>query len=120
MNSYQLDPDILRRHRRSNLAQIIALLAALGGLLSLAGWIVAGSAGLIGMLIGGVAVVTMTPKIGPAVMLRMYGARELRPAEVPRLQDIVGELSARARLTRRPRVFYLPSRVLNAFSGWRP
>ena len=90
MNSYQINPDILRRHRRSNLVQTIALLAALGGLLSLAGWIVAGSAGLI----GGVAVVTMTPKIGPAVMLRMYGARELRPAEVPRLQDIVGDEQA--------------------------
>ena len=49
-------------------------------------------------------------------MLRMYGARELGPTEVPRLHEIVSELSIRAQLTRRPRVFYLPSRVLNAFS----
>jgi len=75
MSTYQLDPGELRRHRRTNFLQAIVLLLALGGVLALAGWIVAGGGGLIGMLIGGAIVVSMTPKIGPAVMLRLYVQR---------------------------------------------
>jgi len=83
MTSHQLDPDSLRRHRRSNFLQATALLLALGGVLALAGWIVAGGSGVIGMLIGGAIVVSMTPKIGPLVLLRLYGARALQPSEAP-------------------------------------
>ena len=116
MSSHQLDPDALRRHRRSNLLQATVLLLALGGVLALAGWIVAGGSGIIGMLIGGAIVVSMTPKIGPLVLLRLYGARVLQPSEAPQLHDIVRELARRAGLPRPPRLYYLPSRVLNAFS----
>ena len=116
MSTYQLDPGELRRHRRTNLLQAIVLLLALGGVLALAGWIVAGGGGLIGMLIGGAIVVSMTPKIGPAVMLRLYGARALQPSEAPQLHDILQEFARRAGLPQSPRLYYLPSRMLNAFS----
>jgi heat shock protein HtpX len=54
------------------------------------------------------------------MVLRMYGARPLRPAELTALHRVVEILARRAGLSRVPRLFYVPTRVLNAFSVGRP
>lgn len=48
--------------------------------------------------------------------MRMYGARPLNQEEAPVLWRALSELTARAGLASRPSLFYVPSRMLNAFA----
>jgi heat shock protein HtpX len=56
------------------------------------------------------------PRFSPRMVLRMYGARPLQPFELAELQQVVAVLAERAGLPRIPRLHYVPTRVLNAFS----
>ena len=52
------------------------------------------------------------------LVLRMSGAREVSPAEAPRLQAIVEELAVRANIPK-PRVYLTPEAQPNAFATGR-
>ena len=52
------------------------------------------------------------------LVLRMHGARELSPAEAPRLHGMVAELAQRAELPR-PRVYLIEDPHANAFATGR-
>lgn len=54
-----------------------------------------------------------------AVLLRLYRARPLSPAEVPELHAAVAELARRAGLPRAPELAYVPSPMVNAFATGR-
>jgi heat shock protein HtpX len=111
-----LDLATLRRNRAANLVQSALLLGGMALLLGLAGWIVAGTAGLVAMLVGGIAAMAFAPKAVPALVLRLYGARRLDRSAAPELHDLCGLLAGRAGLPSPPRLYYLPSRIINAFT----
>lgn len=57
-----------------------------------------------------------TPKVTPRVVLSMYKASPIHENELPGLCQLVGSLSEKAGLRHVPGMYYIPSRVMNAFS----
>ena len=56
------------------------------------------------------------PQISPALVLRMYKAQQLDLNTAPQLYSIVTQLAGRAGLARAPSLYYIPSRMMNAFA----
>ncbi|MGH6919119.1 MAG: zinc metalloprotease HtpX, partial [Geminicoccaceae bacterium] len=82
----------------------------------LCGWVLFGPDGVLGMALGGALALTFSPKISPGLVLRLYRARELAPQELPELFVALDRLAERAGLRHRPKLYYIPSRMLNAFA----
>jgi heat shock protein HtpX len=100
--------------------QTLAILAMMAGLFGFLGYLLLGTAGLIIALSLIIVFLATSPRISPKMVLRMYGSRELRQDEAPALYGIMAELAALSDLKKRPRLYYIPSRVMNAFSVGSP
>jgi heat shock protein HtpX len=90
-------------HRSSALA-----IAAMTLLLAVCGWIVGGTDGVHRALAGS-APCPSSPAISREAMFRWFGARLLRPAELPELFNILIDVCSRARLSRLPDIYCLPA-----------
>lgn len=106
----------LRVHKLNNLVHALLLLGGMVGLLALLGWLISGGSGVLWMTVLGFLLLLFTPRISPALILRLYNARPLHPAEVPGLERTVATLAERAGLPQPPTLYYVPSRLMNAFS----
>jgi heat shock protein HtpX len=106
----------LNQHRLRNKVQSIVLLATLALLLGSLAWVIGGAPFAWGTLIGLLIVFIANPVGSPRLLVSMYSARPLHLEEAPRLYRILEELSRRAGLERIPRLYYLPSPVVNAFA----
>jgi len=102
--------------RMQTVTHTLAILAMMAGLFGLLGYLILGTAGLFLASALCVVFLTATPRIAPGLVLRMYGARELSQGEAPGLSTVVAELAQRAGLPAAPRLYYIPSKVMNAFS----
>jgi heat shock protein HtpX len=111
-----LDPAEQRRHRRRNQLQSAVLLGGMVGLLALCGLASFGVEGLVGMALGGALALSFSPTLSPTLVLRLYRARPIEVEALPELHRILTELTRRAELTTPPRLFYVPSSMLNAFA----
>ena len=94
----------------------ILLLGGIILLLALCGWVLFGLDGLIGMALGAALAFVFGPRISPQMVLRMYRAREIRWHDLPEAVHLVEVLAERAGLERPPRLYYVPSAMLNAFT----
>jgi heat shock protein HtpX len=111
-----LDQAERRRHKFRNLFHSILLLGGIVGLLALCGWLLFGPDGLVGMALGAAIALAFSPTISPRMVLRLYRAREIAPHDLPEVLRILRLLAERAGLERAPRLYYVPSRMLNAFA----
>jgi len=111
-----MDRDKLLSHKLTNWLHSAVLLAGMAGLLAILGWIMAGPEGVVWTVLLGVGLLLFAPRVSPRVLLRMYGAWPLRRADTPGLHHLVLELARRAGLDAPPRLYYLPSPVVNAFT----
>lgn len=111
-----LDEDERRRHKLRNLVHSILLLGGIVLLLAICGWVLFGVDGLVGMALGGALAFAFSPRISPQLVLRMYRAREIGPYDLPEVVRVLDILAQRAGLERRPRLYYIPSAMLNAFA----
>lgn len=119
MRSAGFDTGNWQRHAWLNRLQSALLLLVMGGLLALVGWLLWGGTGIVTLLIAGVVMVLMNPMFAPRWIMRMYGAKLLSPGEAPGLYAALRELAGRAGLEVLPRLHYIPSRVVNAFTVGR-
>ena len=115
-----LDERARRRHKRRNRVQSALLLGAMVALLSACGWTLAGVEGVLWALVAGGAGLLLAPRLSPGIVLRLYGARPIHPAELPAVFDLLARIAARAGLPRPPRLHHVPSRMMNAFAVGRP
>jgi heat shock protein HtpX len=101
-----------------NSLKTVALLAALGGLLVLAGGLFGGRAGMLIAL--GLALLLNFGVywFSDRIALRANGARELTRGEIPGLERIVADLAARARIPM-PRLYIIERPEPNAFATGR-
>lgn len=99
--------------RLINFLHSVLLLGGMGLLLGLSGWLLAGLGGILAALLVGALLFLWTPR-SSKLLLRAQGARELHPALVPDLYRLVADLSGRAELSRVPRLYIIPSPVMNA------
>ncbi|MGQ9370067.1 zinc metalloprotease HtpX [Azospirillum sp. ST 5-10] len=104
------------RRKRANLIQSALLLGGMVLLLGLCGWLVAGPEGVFWAFVAGAVGLAVGPRVSPRLVLAMFGARRLAPAEAPRLFAVVDAIARRAELPRPPDLYYLPSAALNAFT----
>jgi len=114
-----MDRQLLRAHKLKNDLQQVALLALLALLLGYLAWVVGGAPFAWGTLIGVVLLYLANPVASPRLVLGMYGARALSQPDTPGLYAILEELAGRAGLGYLPRLYYLPTRVMNAFATGR-
>lgn len=117
MYSSELDPYTWQQHTWRNRFQAAGLLLGMGGFLALLGWLLWGGLGLVMLLVVGITLLWFTPRLSPALVMRLYQARPLDPIEVPALWRILQTLTQRAGLARVPQLYYVPSPVLNAFTA---
>jgi heat shock protein HtpX len=103
-------------HQWWNTAQSILQLGTLTGLLSLLGWLLAGTLGI--AFATGTVLLTLwfLPRLSPAVLMRWHQGRLLRTEELPWLHQIQKELANQAGFVRSPALYYVPSPALNAFA----
>jgi heat shock protein HtpX len=106
----------LVRHRLINTLQTLLLLGAMSLLLGYLAWVIGGSA----LAVSAVALVVMlywfNPAVSPRMVLKMYRGVPLAPPQAPGLYDILAYLTQRAGLPQVPRLHYVPSNIMNAFS----
>jgi heat shock protein HtpX len=110
---------MLLGRRVSHALQSAAFLGAMALLAGYLGWALLGTGGLLVAAAVIVVVLAYGPRISPGGLLRLVGASELSPAQAPGLHRLIESLSARAGLSRAPRLFHVPTRVLNAFAVGR-
>jgi heat shock protein HtpX len=111
-----LDEAARRRHKARNIVHSILLLGGIIVLLGLCGWVLFGPDGLIGMGIGAALALAFSPRISPQLVLRMYHAREIGRRDLPDVVRVLEVLAERAGLEQVPRLYYVPSTMLNAFA----
>ena len=108
--------DVVVNHDFRNWLHTMLLLGSMLALLALLGWLVAGRTGILWAVILGGILVFFGQQVSPQLVLRMYRARPLTAAEAPQLYQIMAELTQRAQLPYVPALYYVPSRMLNAFA----
>lgn len=114
-----MDRRRLLEHKVRNGLQQLGLLGLLALLLGYLAWVVGGESFLWGTLLGVSTLWLINPVASPRLLVRLYGAIPLTPRDTPGLYGIVEALAARAGLERLPRLYYLPSRLMNAFATGR-
>ena len=103
-------------HRLSNTLHTALLLGGMVALMSALGLLLAGANGFLWTSAIAILLVLLGPRVSPRFILRMFGARPLSVHEAPGLYRLVRDLAHRANLHKIPRLYYVPSRVLNAFT----
>jgi len=106
----------LRQHQFRNALQSLLLVLAMALLFGYLAWSL-GGVPLAVAAVGAVAVAYLAnPAVSPQWVLRLYRGRSLGQSEAPELYALVAELARRAKLPAVPRLYYLPSDVMNAFA----
>jgi heat shock protein HtpX len=105
-----------RRQRRRNRLHGVLLLTGMVGMLALCAWLLFGGQGVAWVLVLGLGTLALRPRMRPAWVLRMYRARPLPASAAPDLHHLLEVLAGRAGLPRPPALYYVPSRMLNAFA----
>src|SRR5262245_30639717 len=109
-----LDQEAQRLHKRRNLWHSGLLLGGIGALVALSTWLVFGWSGVVWSLAAVGVVFAFAPRIPPETIMRMYRARRVSSQEGGQLQQIVELLARRAELPAAPRLYVIPSMMLNA------
>lgn len=111
-----LNDSVWHQHALANRLQSALLLLLMGGFLGLVGWLLLGVDGLLILAPLGIVLLLFNRGSMPWLIMRMYGAVRLSPDQAPLLHAALVELSGRAGLARIPSLYYIPSRIINAFA----
>ena len=110
------------RHRGAKLRNLGHSFLLLGAMLAILAACVAplwGWEGVAWALVAGGLTLLLVPSVSPEWLLSLYRAREVHPRELPGVLRLLDALARRAGLPAAPRLFYIPSRTLNAFAVGR-
>ena len=111
-----MDSESIVKHKLLNVFQSAALVILLSILMAYIAWVIAGEV-LAWIAFAAVLFLYFTnPIIAPQFILRMYNAKPISRYDAQSLYQLVNVISERAQLKQPPRIFYIPSRVINAFA----
>jgi heat shock protein HtpX len=108
-----------RRHKLRNRLQSFLLLGGMVLVFAVCGHALWGPQGFVWAMLGAALGLAFSPRMTPDLVMRMYRARPITPAEFPQGYRMLDGLARRAGLPRTPTLHYLPSRMLNAFAVGR-
>lgn len=111
-----MDRSRLAAHKLGNALQSLLLVGTLALLLGLLAWILGGPSFVLLALAAVGVLYLANPVASPRLVLSLYRGRLLATWEAPDLYALMAELARRAGLPRVPRLFYVPSRAMNAFA----
>ncbi len=107
---------IYLKRKLYNILQSLLIIAMMMIIMSAVGILIAGIQGLIISVLLGIVLFAISPKLSPALVLKMYRSRPMAVDEVRGLYAIASQIAGRAELARVPVLHYIPSRMMNAFS----
>lgn len=116
MNHPEIDSLIWIQHTWLNRFQSFLLLLVMASFFAVLGWFLWGFAGIILLLLTGVFGVMMNTLIAPRMVMSLYGAKIVDPGQLPVLRQLLIEECRLADLPEPPQLYYIPSRLLNAFA----
>lgn len=111
-----IDARIRRRQKVRNALQGLAMLTGMVLIFAMIAWMFFGSSGLLVIVGVGLVLALVRPKVPTSWVLQMYGAQPLPARAAPDLHRAVAILADRAGLAQMPRLYYVPSRLTNAFT----
>ncbi len=111
-----MNTDLTSQYRIHNYLHTVLLLAGMLLLMALIGWLIAGFVGVFWSLLSGVVIFLTVPRLSPRIILSLYGARPLYPEQLPQLYEILYWLSKQTDVKAPPRLYYVPSQTMLAFS----
>ena len=114
-----LDSEQQSRHKLRNRLHSVLLIGGMGLLVTLCAWLIAGLPGVVLTVMLGAAGLAVSNQASPRLVLRLFRARPLPRQELEAVHEVTAELARRAGLTVAPRLYYIPSPTLNAFSVGR-
>lgn len=92
------------------------LLLAMAGLLGFTGYLLMGVLGFVTALVLLIIGIFFTRRASAAMVLRAYKARPIHMHEAPQLVEMFHVICQRAELDHQPGLFYIPTRLPNAFA----
>ncbi len=112
-----LEPEKLVEHRRRNTLHCVLLVAAIGLLTVLSSVLIWSWFGIIVAITAIGFAVGMMPRITPDAVMRLYRAERIDARRGSQLGHLVEVLADRAELPAHPRLYVIPSAMLNAFAA---
>jgi len=108
------------KHKLLNTIQSILLVVAMTITLGLLGWLIGGGLMAFYAIALVVFIYFFNPVLSPYLILKMYRTRQIMPYQAPNLYAVLQIIAKRADLPAVPKLFYLPSEVMNAFAVGTP
>ncbi len=106
-------------HERSNRWQSTLIIGVMIMITGITGFAIWGPFGvLLALALAGFLILSVS-RASPKVVLKMYKARPLGPRDLPELQGLFDRLVECAGLDHKPKLYYVPSKMLNAFATGR-
>ncbi len=102
-----------------NVVHSVVLIGGIAGLTALCAFLLFGGSGVFWTFALVALVLLVGPRIAPEALMRMYNARRLPPDGGGAIPGIVAALSRRAGLETVPKVYIIPSDMMNAFATGR-
>ncbi|MFZ1816003.1 MAG: zinc metalloprotease HtpX [Rhizobiaceae bacterium] len=119
MEAVRIDPLVGRQHAWLNNLHTLLLVAGSLTLLAVSAWVFFGAVGIVYAAIFGGVSLFMASRVSPAMVLRMYKAMPVDRERFPAGHAILDELTTRSGLAMRPKLYVLPSNMMNAFAVGR-
>ena len=107
---------MIRSKDSSNTFHTILLILTMAVLAGFVGFVLGGKLGLFGAVALTVFGLVAGSRASAAIVLRMYKAQPIHPQQAPQLFAIYDELCRRAQLSPHPKLYYIPTRMPNAFA----
>jgi heat shock protein HtpX len=107
----------LLQHKTRNALQSLLLILLIGGLCGWLAWFLGGVALAIYTAALMLLLYRINPVASPELAMRLFRARPLGPEEAPELSRLLDGFARHAGLERPPRLYYLASDVMNAFTA---
>lgn len=111
-----LDHERLAQHRLANRLQSFILLLVMVLVLGLSAQLIFGGGALFWVLTATIILLLLAPQVSPWWVLRLYHAQPMPPSVAPDIDAALLELARRAGLFHPPDLYYIPSRLINAFA----
>jgi heat shock protein HtpX len=111
-----LNPEAQRSHNLRNTLHTMLLVGGTAILMGAMAYSVLGLIGLFGALVVCAIGLIGVQNVSPQMVLKLYKAQPLSQSEMPELHELMAKLSERAELPAVPKLYYVHSKMLNAFA----